>query len=84
MRRGASHRVFFYRRLPDVYPIFLILSPRGAEGLCAELPTIVHTLGRRKALSAPRYLINLRVEPRASSPPHRAPVPTTDSMYRAW
>ena len=54
-------------RLPCRYPIFSTLTPGRAEGLCAERHRTVNTL-RVLRLSGSLYsLINLRVEPRASS-----------------
>ena len=66
MRRGASP-YWFYLRLPDIYPIFHSLFPGGAEQLCAEDPK---NSNRKRGSSLRRglfSLINLGLEPRASS-----------------
>jgi len=54
-----------YRRLPDVYPIFLFFSSGRAEGFCAEVLLIHHTLGSREASMRFMTITILRVEPRA-------------------
>ena len=45
-----------------------IFLPGCPEGLCAELPSVHHTLRVLGGLSAPHTLTILSLEPRASSP----------------
>ena len=42
--RNIAQPKGYTRRRPFVYPIFLVYSPREAEGLRAELSLISHTL----------------------------------------
>ena len=80
MRRGASP-MGFYRRLPDVYPIFHPFFPRRAEGLCATSPLFSHIFGSRRALCASSLLIISEVEPRASSLRSATPSPLLPVLH---
>jgi len=53
--------------LPDVYPIFHPFLLGKSRELCAEWSSIPHTFGRTQGSMRHISLINLRLEPRASS-----------------
>ena len=63
---------WFYRGLPGSYPIFHPFVPGRAGDLCAERPTLLHTLGERRALCASCSLTIPGLEPRALLATHGA------------
>jgi len=66
LRRGASHRGN-RRERPCRYPIVISFTPGRSRELCAELPTVPHTLGGRETSLHRLSVINPRLEPRALS-----------------
>jgi len=66
--RNTACYTGFNRRLPDVYPIFILFLTGGRLALCAEVSSIRHTFGSRELTMRLMALTIPRLEPRAPLP----------------
>jgi len=64
------------------YPIFPFFMHGEKEGLCAEDPLFLHTLGRKRPTMRLISLINHGLEPRVLSPQHRCQQRSTSRRAR--